>query len=355
MLSRVEIMQWLAEQDPTRLKSLWKLADETRRRHVGDEVHLRGLVEFSNHCVRRCAYCGLRAPNTVIERYRLSVDEVLSCAEQATELGYGTVVLQSGEDEEITVEWVEEVVRRIKAGWPLAVTLSLGEREPEELERWKAAGADRYLLRFETSSPRLFKAIHPPRRDRPVDRLELLRELRGLGYEVGSGFMVGIPGQSWDDLASDVLLARELDLDMIGVGPYIPHPQTPLGQHPERWRLATDEQAAADELTTLKVIALVRLSCPTANIPSTTALATLNPKTGRERGLQVGANVIMPNVSPLEFRARYQIYPNKACISDAAETCHHCVHIRIQAIGRVVGQGRGDSPNHQQRLPLPAH
>ena len=270
------------------------------------------------------------------------------------ELGFGTVVLQSGEDEAITTEWVEDLIPRIKDRSGLAVTLSLGEREPFELKRWKAAGADRYLLRFETSNPELFQAIHPAKKQRPISRIDQLRQLRELGYEVGSGFMIGIPGQTWQDLVNDLLLVQEIDLDMIGVGPFIPHPETPLGRHTEKLQAVPEDQVAADELTTLKTIALARMLCPSANIPSTTALATLNPRTGRERGLQVGANVIMPNLSPLEVRARYQIYPNKACINDRAEACQRCVHVRIQAIGRAVGHGRGDSPNHQQRQPLPA-
>ena len=161
--------------------------------------------------------------------------------------------------------------------------------------------------------------------------------------------MIGIPGQSWDDLADDLELMRTLDLDMIGIGPYIPHPETPMGRQPQRWRLAADRQVPSDETTTLKTIALSRLICPGANIPSTTALATINPANGRERGLLCGANVIMPNLTPLGYRKAYEIYPNKACIADSAQACNHCVHWRIEAIGRHVGQGRGDSPNRQGR------
>lgn len=350
-MQRHEILRWLNETDPARLDELFARADSVRREYVGDAVHLRGLVEFSNHCVRACTYCGLRAGNRDVERYRLDAGQVLDCARQAVGLGYGTLVLQSGEDLGVTADWVADVVRQVKAETALAVTLSLGERDPAEYALWKEAGADRYLLRFETSNPRLFRALHPPRRGQPNSRPELLVMLRRIGYEIGSGVMIGVPGQSWDDLADDLLLMRELDLDMIGVGPYLAHPDTPLGRESARWALPPDAQVPADERTTYKVIALARLLCPRANIPSTTALATINPVNGRELGLKRGANVIMPNVTPLDYRAAYAIYPNKACIRDKAEACHHCVNWRITAIGRTVGAGRGDSPNLGRREP----
>jgi biotin synthase len=354
MLHRTEILDWLREDRDERLAELWRRADETRRRHVGDAVHLRGLVELSNHCVRRCTYCGLRAGNNGINRYRLTADQILECAHQAVRLGYGTVVLQSGEDLELTAGWIADLVRRIKDETTLAVTLSLGERSPTELALWKDAGADRYLLRFETSNPDLFRAIHPPRLGQPFSRPELLRIIRALGYEVGSGIMIGIPGQSHDDLADDLRLMQELDLDMIGVGPYLPHPETPLGRHAERFLLPGGEQVPNDERMAYKIIALVRLLRPRANIPSTTALATINPVYGRELGLQRGANVIMPNLTPVEYRESYQIYPNKACIRDTASACHQCVHLRIRRIGRTLGSGRGDSPNHRRRTASPS-
>jgi biotin synthase len=348
-MQRTEILDWLTESAPARLEDLFHRADEVRRQHVGDAVHLRGLIELSNHCRRRCIYCGLRAGNATVARYRMTADEVLGCATAAESQGYGTVVLQAGEDPDLDEAWVGDLVGLIKYRTAMAVTLSLGERRLEELAHWREAGADRYLLRFETSNPRLFRSIHPPLAGQPHSRIAILRVLRDLGYEVGSGVMIGIPGQSWDDLADDLELMRTLDLDMIGVGPYIPHLETPMGRHPRRWRLPADRQVPADEPMTLKTIALARLLCPRANIPSTTALATLNPANGRERGLQCGANVIMPNVTPLVYRKAYEIYPNKACIADSAQACNHCVHWRIAAIGRQVGRGRGDSPNRQGR------
>ena len=345
-MNHTELTTWLRETDPDRLESLWRSADEVRRRHVGDEVHLRGLVEFSNQCIRMCAYCGLRAANRKIVRYCMSADEILACADAAVRFGYGTVVLQSGEDPAVSGEWVADVVRQIKHRTPLAVTLSLGEREPYELGAWRDAGADRYLLRFETSNPQLYARIHPARPETTSDRRALLRQLRRIGYEIGSGVMIGIPGQTYDDLARDILLFAELDLDMVGVGPFLPHPQTPLAEPARHARRPADDQVPNDELTTYKVIALTRLVCPRANIPSTTALATLNRASGREMGLQRGANIIMPNLTPVEYRAMYEIYPAKACISETADACRACLELRIHELGRKIGSGRGDAPNY---------
>lgn len=348
-----EIVRWLRETAPGRLAELWQMADQTRQLSVGGEVHLRGLIELSNYCVRLCAYCGLRAPNRGLERYRMSETEILRCAHQAAEFGYGTVVLQSGEDPGITLDWMSGLVRRIKAETPLAVTLSLGERSDGELAAWRAAGADRYLLRFETSNRKLYDRIHPPRPGEYSDRIAMLGRLRQMGYEVGSGVMIGIPGQSYEDLARDIELFARLNLDMIGVGPYLPHPETPLGDPNIVPAGGGPDQVPNNELTTYKVIALARLVCPLANIPSTTALATLNTANGRELGLVRGANVIMPNLTPPKYRIYYEIYPNKACIRETGEACHCCVMQQIENVGRNVGTGRGDSPNYRRPDPQP--
>lgn len=344
-MEHAELVSWLREDDAERLRQLWDRADTTRRQHVGDAVHLRGLIEFSNHCVRRCAYCGLHVANRDLVRYRMTAEEILACARQAVEFGYGTVVLQSGEDLGVSASWVSDVIRRIKSETQLAVTLSLGERGPEELAAWREAGADRYLLRFETSNSVLFQQLHPPRSAQPwPDRIALLREIRRIGFEAGSGVMIGIPGQTYDDLARDIALFAELDLDMVGVGPYLPHPDTPLA---DQASVAAADQVPADELMTYKVIALTRLTCPGTNIPATTALATLNRANGRELGLRRGANVIMPNLTPVKYRSLYEIYPDKACIGETADACRMCLDARIRAIGRHIGTGRGDSPHFQ--------
>jgi len=361
-MQRNEILSWLRETDPAKLAELWRLADRVRQECVGGEVHLRGLVEVSNVCVRLCGYCGLRSGNAALTRYRMSDDEILECAEKAVAFGYGTVVLQSGEDPALTRQRVAGLVRRIKATTPLAVTLSLGERSEEELAAWREAGADRYLLRFETSNPTLYERIHPPRRTEgdssllagerietapwPTPRIALLAALRRLGYEVGSGVMIGIPGQTYDDLADDIEWFARLNLDMIGVGPYLRHPGTPLADR-AAWPDAPDgRQAPATEEMTYKVLALARLACPRANIPATTALATLNRRDGRELGLVRGANVLMPNLTPPKYRALYEIYPDKACIAESGEECHRCLTGRIESLGRRPGRGRGDSPNY---------
>jgi len=357
VLDRRDILGWLTEGRECRLEELWARADAVRRERVGEAVHLRGLIEISNHCRRQCGYCGLRAGNRQLPRYRMSDQEILDCVRQAEAFGYGTVVLQAGEDEALTQERVGDLVRRIKADAPLAVTLSLGERTPEELACWRRAGADRYLLRFETSNRELYERIHPPPPGgggTAVHRFELLRVLRELGYEVGSGVMIGIPGQTWADLTEDILAFERLDLDMIGVGPYIAHPATPLASDATVAPAPAGEalessQVPADELTTYKVIALARLACPRANIPSTTALATLNLAQGRETGLCRGANVVMPNLTPARYREMYEIYPAKACVRETSDDCHRCMSGRIRSIGRVVGAGRGDSPNRLAR------
>jgi len=338
----VDVQAWLRETDERRLNELWSHADAVRRTNVGDDVHLRGLIEISNTCDRNCLYCGLRTSNMRLQRYRLTEQEIMQCVAKAVEFGYGTVVLQSGEDYGIGADWLAAIVRRIKAETPLAVTLSMGERSDRELEAWREAGADRYLLRFETSDRELFDRIHPPFPGQRSDRIAILRRLKEFGYEIGSGVMIGIPGQTYESLARDIELFAELDLDMIGVGPFIPHPDTPLGMG--KLPNAPDgRQVPNTELMTYKVLALTRMGCPRTNIPSTTALATLNLEQGRELGLQRGANVVMPNLTPAAYRALYEIYPAKACIRETAEQCHSCLKARIESIGRTIARGRGDA------------
>lgn len=337
-----DIEAWLREDDPARLAELWRVADETRREHVGDEVHVRGLVEISNHCARSCTYCGLRAENAKLPRYRLTAEEILTAARQAHQLGWGTIVMQAGEDYAITREWMADVIREIKQQTPLAVTLSLGERPREDFAAWREAGADRYLLRFETSDPELYALIHPQLRPGEPNRIERLRWLRDLGYEAGGGVMIGIPGQSYEILARDIELFRAEDYDMIGVGPYIPNPDAPLGcgklQAPE---LPGEKQVPADELMGYKVVALTRIVRPDANIPSTTALATVNKESGRQLGLERGANVIMPNLTPPQYRKMYRIYPGKAGYNETAQACAENLREFLAAMGRRVGEGQG--------------
>jgi biotin synthase len=313
-----------------------------RRERVGDEVHLRGLIEVSSYCRRGCGYCGLRAGRR-IPRYRMTEDEVMDCARLAVKLEYGTVVLQSGEDPGLAADQVERLVRRIKSETPLAVTLSLGERRAAELEQWRAAGADRYLLKHETSDNELFRRIHPDCGDEEMHRLDLLRRIKAMGYETGSGVMVGIPGQSYQSLADDIGLFRDLDLEMIGCGPYVPHPETPLGTmaNDEARMTTVGGQVPNTDVMTTKMMALVRLACPDANIPTTTALATINREQGRQLGLLRGANVWMPNLTPLKYRSLYEIYPGKTKAPDTAEAFHANMLKVLESIGRRPGKGPG--------------
>jgi biotin synthase len=250
--------------------------------------------------------------------------------------------MQAGEDPGLTRNLISGIVREIKETTNLAITLSLGEREDEDLRVWKCAGADRYLLRFETSDPELYRRIHPSLPGKDSDRFAQLDRMRDMGYEIGTGVMVGIPGQSWTTLAQDVEIFRKYDMDMIGVGPFLPSPRTVLGgPAAEDFLLNPEIQVPNDELTCLKVVALTRLVCPESNIPSTTALATIDPESGRELGLTRGANVVMPNVTPPQYRVLYEIYPGKACIHETAQVCHNCLDRRIRSIGRVPGKGPG--------------
>ena len=344
-LSRESIEHWLRETDAAQLEILWAAADETRRRYVGDAVHLRGLVELSNYCVRGCTYCGIRAGNRGVERYRVSEEVAVDCARKAVAFGYGTLVMQSGEDYGITTEWMAGVLRRIRSETPIsAITLSLGERADEDLAAWREAGGDRYLLRFETSDEDLYRRIHPDLPGTVSDRMRILRRLQELGYEAGTGIMVGIPGQTHASIAADIELFRGMDMDMIGVGPYLPHPATPLGQEFAR-RLAGDDwpqdQAPNTELMTCKVLALTRLARPDANLPATTALSLVNKTGGRAHGLQRGGNVVMPNLTPAEEREHYEIYPEKAAVHETAEAINESIQRLLSSLGRTPGAGAG--------------
>lgn len=342
-MNRDEIIRWLREEDAAKLEELWRRADELRRQNVGEAVYLRGLVELSNRCSRQCLYCGLRAGNAELARYRMASDEVLACARMAVELGYGTLVIQSGEDATLEPRWLADLVAKVKAQTPLAVTLSLGEWHREALELWCKAGADRYLLRFETASDELFRHIHPPRPGQTQSRFDVLRTAREVGFEIGSGILIGVPGQTFDDLARGIELLAELDLDMIGCGPFIPHPYTPLAAGGEGREVHADQVPHTAEMT-YKVVALARIMCPMSNIPATTALATLNREAGYETALARGANIIMPNLTPEKYRRLYEIYPGKVRAPDE-RAYHGAMKRRIEAAGRSVGVGRGDSPH----------
>ncbi len=324
---RDQIISLIANPGGAEARRILHTADGMRAEKVGDAVHLRGLIEFSNYCRNNCLYCGLRRDNRKVWRYRMTPEEIVTAAKNGARLGYKTVVLQSGEDPAYSGEMMAEIVREIKS-LGLVVTLSIGEREPGEYELWRDAGAERYLMRHETADPLLYERLHPGQS--LENRVALLKILKELDYQVGTGFMVGLPGQTAETLWYDLKLARELQAEMVGIGPFIPHPDTPLGEEP----------GGTVELTCL-MVALIRLALPYALIPATTALGSINPQ-GREAALRAGANVVMPNLTPKVYRPDYQIYPNKICLGDEAAECRGCLTRRINAIGRTVS----DDPGH---------
>ncbi len=327
-LSRDEIIALL--KDDSINEELFKAADEVRKKYLGDEVHLRGLIEFTNICKRNCMYCGLRRNNKNLNRYRLSHEEIIDFAKKAVSYGYKTLVLQGGEDDYYTVERLVPIVKDLKS-LGVALTLSIGERPFEEYEALKKAGADRFLLRIETTDRELYEELDPGMSHE--NRIQCLKNLRKLGYEVGSGCLVGLPGQKIESLADDILFFKELDVDMNGIGPFIPNEDTPL----------KDAEGGQFELA-LKVMAIVRLLLPDINIPATTAMETLN-KQGRVIALQCGANVVMPNVTEGEYRKLYALYPGKICTGDTPAHCRGCISGKIRGIGRIVSDGPGFRAN----------
>lgn len=328
-------------------------AEKTLLAHCGETVRLRGLIEFSNRCVLDCHYCGIRRGNRAVKRYSLTLDDVVACARWCADKGYGSLVLQSGERRDAAfVRRVEAMIRAIKDATRsnpqpegLGITLCVGEQAPETYARWFAAGAHRYLLRIESSSPELFAQIHPENQ-RLETRVACLKVLREIGYQVGTGVMIGLPGQTVEHLIGDLLFFRDMDVDMIGMGPYIPHAQAVLSGVPaippadERLRLG------------LRMIAAARLLLRDVNIAATTALQAM-AEDGREQGLRFGANVIMPQVTPPTVRKMYTLYDGKPCLDDSAEQCAVCLENRIASVGRTALKGQwGDSAHYRRRAEL---
>ena len=319
--TRSELVAWLSAPDPD---ALFKTADAVRKQFVGDAVYLRGLIEFSNYCKNDCMYCGIRRSNTKEARYRMTPDEIVQTAAQAVAYGYKTVVLQSGEDLWFDADKMADIIRRIKQ-LGAAITLSLGEKTREEYAAYRQAGADRYLLRIETTDKALYEKLDPQMSW--DNRVRCLEDLKELGYEVGSGSLVGLPGQTVESLAEDLLFFKSLPVDMAGIGPFIPHPDTPLSA----------ESAAGHFELSLKMMALMRLVLPDINIPATTAMETLHPQ-GRLLALRCGANVIMPNVTAETFCRNYALYPGKPHPGAAAAAAWK---EPLASIGRTVSDGYG--------------
>lgn len=312
---------------------LFSMATEARRKYLGDGIYLRGIVEFSNICDRRCAYCGISADNSAVQRYHLSAEEVMKAVSHIDSCGIKTVVLQSGETDTLDEDWLARVIEDVKKEHDIAVTVSVGEKSFSAYKKWKDAGADRYLLKIETTNPDIYVRLHP---GMSLDnRKRCLSDLKSLGYETGSGTLIGLPGQTTADIAADIKFFKDNDFEMIGTGPFIPHANTPL-QNEKHGSLPM----------VLRTIAATRIVMREVNMPATTAVGSLE-KDYRDEALKWGANVLMPNFTPQPYKQLYEIYPDKRCITEPAGACAGCMEHMAVGAGRFIDWGRG---NRQQSL-----
>lgn len=320
-----------AHEDKAMRDLLSAYARKIAQGHYGNRVYTRGLIEFSNHCHNDCYYCGIRRSNKNAQRYRLNKEGILACCEEGYGLGFRTFVLQSGEDRYYTDDKLVDIIVSIKSRYPdCALTLSLGEKEIESYQRFYDAGADRYLLRHETSNAEHYRQLHP--QSMCIDhRKQCLRNLKAIGYQTGCGIMVGSPLQTLENIVEDLHFIKELQPEMVGIGPFLPHHDTPF----------CDEQAGSLTLT-LTLLSIIRLILPDVLLPATTALGTIHPQ-GREQGILAGANVVMPNLSPLSVRKKYMLYDNKICTGDEAAECRVCLSNRMKSIGYEIVTDRGDN------------
>lgn len=329
-LTRDEFITLIKERDEESGSYLASLAREEATKIYGHGVFPRGLVEFTNYCKNNCYYCGIRGANQNANRYRLSQEEILSACENGYQLGYRSFVLQGGEDPYYTDEIMVSIVSEIRKLYPdCAITLSLGERTKESYQKLYDAGADRYLLRHEAANPVLYQKLHPENLSLD-NRLQCLWNLKEIGYAVGTGFMVGAPYQTVEDLVEDLLFIQKLDPQMVGIGPFVPH-------HDTRFK---EEPSGSVELTTY-LISILRLMNPHLLLPATTALGTIDPR-GREKGVLAGANVVMPNLSPVAVRKDYSLYDNKICTGEEAAECAGCLGRRLSTIDYQLSFTRGD-------------
>ncbi len=346
--------EWQALLDltaPEDRQALYEAAYQVKLETVGPTVYFRGIVELSNICSKDCYYCGIRRSNAAVERYQMSEDEIVRDALWAHAQDYGSIVLQSGERQDAAfTEQITRILKRIKAesNGELGITLSLGEQTEEVYRSWFDAGAHRYLLRVETTDPELYRELHPASHDFDT-RVACLESLRNIGYQVGTGVMIGLPGQSTEHLVRDIQFFRDRDIDMIGMGPYVLHSETPLADGADA--IDPEQQLALG----LNMIAVTRLVLRDVNIAATTALQALNPA-GREMGLQAGANIIMPNLTATEFRKGYQLYDGKPCLDENSTMCQGCLQKRVSGIGETIGLGQwGDSPHFRKRTQADAN
>lgn len=333
--SKEELLYLLDNIDENSKELLIKRANETRKKYYENKVYMRGLIELTSFCKKDCLYCGLRRHNKNADRYRLTLDEILECVRKGDKLGYKTFVLQGGEDEYFTDDKMVEIIKAIKSEFPdNAITLSLGERSYDSYKKMYDAGADRYLLRHESASKELYESIHP---GEPFEkRRNCLKNLKDIGYQSGAGFMVGIPGQTNEDLVNDLRFVKEFEPAMCGIGPFIPHKDTPLRNY---------EHGSLEK--TVICLAIVRLLLPKVLLPATTALSSIDPK-GREEGLKAGGNVIMPNLSPMSVRKKYSLYDNKAYILDEDAEYRTMIEQKINEAGYEVEVSRGDNPEFRK-------
>ena len=325
-----ELLELITTTDSAANELLAARADKIRQQYYGKKVYIRGLIEFTNYCKNNCYYCGIRAGNGQAQRYRLTKEQILDCCAEGYRLGFRTFVLQGGEDPYYTDERICDIVAAIRAQHPdCAITLSIGEKERASYQAYFDAGANRYLLRHETATPEHYAQLHPASMSL-ANRKRCLFDLKEIGYQVGSGFMVGSPYQTPANLLADLRFLQELEPDMIGIGPYITHEQTPFADK----KSGTAEQ-------TLRLLSILRLMFPYALLPATTALGTIHPN-GRELGLKAGGNVVMPNLSPVKVRKLYELYENKICTGEEAAQCRGCLEARVRMAGYEIVTDRGD-------------
>lgn len=328
--SREELLYLLDNITDEDQEYLIEKANDIRMQNYSNKVYMRGLIEFTNYCKKDCMYCGIRKSNKNADRYRLTFDEIIQCADIGDKLGYKTYVLQGGEDAYFTDERMIEIIKEIKKRHPNnAITLSLGERSYESYKKLYEAGADRYLLRHETASKHLYDKLHPGASFE--ERMQCLRNLKEIGYQAGAGFMVGLPGQTNEDLVNDLLFVKEFKPEMCGIGPFIPQKDTPLG-----------EEIGGTLEKTVIMLAIIRLLLPDVLLPASTALGSVDPL-GREKGIKAGGNVVMPNLSPTEVRDKYALYDGKICTGDEAAECRMCIEGRMRRFGYEVEVNRGDN------------
>ncbi len=344
----IEDIEFLLQAENDAQKILFENAGAIQLKHVGNKVFYRGLIEFSNVCAKNCLYCGIRKDNKKVERYSIDDSEIIEAAKFAMDNHYGSIVLQGGErSDKAFINRIDNLIQQIKkiTEDTIGITLSLGEQTPDTYQRWFKSGAHRYLLRIESSTQKLYEQIHPNNELHSfTNRIQCLHSLKQTGYQTGTGIMIGLPGQSYKDLAKDLLFMRDFDIDMCGMGPYIEHEDTPLyEQRAKLWPIQKRFN------TSLNMIAILRILMPDINIAAATALQAIDP-IGREKALRIGANVIMPNITPTLNRKNYQLYKNKPCTDEGAEECNNCLIMRIDLANREVGLNEwGDSKHFFNR------